>query len=56
MDSNGVSEIALPLTLLGRGALFPQKSKQGNKNKATQRMRKSAFLENKGFFPSMSET
>lgn len=51
-----ISETVLPLTLLGRRALFPQKSKQGNKNKVTQRIRKYVFLENKRSFHSMSKT
>lgn len=56
-----ISETVLPLTLLGGGgevggALFPLKSKQGNKNKVTQRMRKYVFLENKRSFHSMSKT
>lgn len=47
---------SLDVTVFWRWALFPQKSKQGDKNKVTQRMRKYVFLGNKRFFHSVSKT
>lgn len=47
----------LPWHYWGGGHYFPPlKSKHGNKNKVTQRVRKYVFLENKRSFHSMSKT